>query len=51
MKPEYRKTHELRTEAIRLHDECGLTARDLSQMFNIDEVQVKKWLEIIVVEV
>ncbi len=36
---------EERIELLRLAGDLGLKPRDLSAMFNVDEAQVRKWLE------
>lgn len=32
-------------EIVNLHAQLGLTTRDLSLMFAIDEVQIRQWIE------
>lgn len=36
---------EERIELLRLAHDLGLKTRDLSQMFNINEAQVRNWLD------
>lgn len=44
MNPRIRRTLETRREALRLAAESGLSARDIAQLFEVDERQVTAWL-------